>query len=87
MRKTQPSAVANSPVMSRGKHANKCAQDAHVGNRMLRYVRIPPPRMCRLQTFAFLTGDLGAGGPGFKSRRPDLKARLLPRLLRWVTGI
>ncbi len=54
---------------------------------MLRYVRIPPPRMCRLRTFAFLTVDLGAGGPGFKSRRPDLKARLLPRLLRWCSGI
>jgi hypothetical protein len=38
---------------------------------MREYVRIPAHRMRKLHTFAFLTGDLGAGGPGFKSRRPD----------------
>ncbi len=54
---------------------------------MREYVGIPARKTCNLQTFAFLIIDLGAGGPGFKSRRPDLKARLLPRLLRWGTGL
>ena len=38
---------------------------------MREYVGIPARKTCNLQTFAFLIVDLGAGGPGFKSRRPD----------------
>ena len=52
------------------------------------YVRILPLKVGKLRTFALLTDDLGAGGPGFKSRRPDWMdtgTDTLPWKAAWAT--